>query len=156
MTQIKYQCYSGFCLCESVKFEFFVKNIRTIYRCYCRLCRRQSGSASNASLLILSKHFDWLQGQEFIQKFQKPTGFTSHFCQHCGSPVPNALSALPHIMWIPLGLVEENFSVERELAFCISSAASWSGVNNPKRDIEQFDQLPNWNELEEKFDLKSK
>jgi hypothetical protein len=44
----------GNCLCGAVEFEI-VGELRRLYQCHCSLCRKQSGSTSNSSLLIESE-----------------------------------------------------------------------------------------------------
>ena len=155
MTSKNHQTYTGACLYESVKFQFLNEKVSTIYRCYCSLCRKQSGTGSNAALLVRSQHFKWLHGLEYIAKFSKDTGFNSHFCKECGSPVPNALSNHADVMWIPLGLVAQDFSIERELSFCVNSQVTWakpmSGIS-----IQQYKELPVWQELSDLFNLEEK
>ena len=51
------QLFNGVCLCGAIKFKFSTSKIKTIYRCYCSLCRKQSGAASNTATLILSEQF---------------------------------------------------------------------------------------------------
>ena len=140
--------FTGSCLCEAVSFQFSVTNIKMMYCCYCSLCRKQSGAASNASTFVQAQSFQWQQGEPFIQTYIKDTGFTSCFCKQCGSPVPNALAINPKIMWIPLGLILEEFTPELELNFCTNSAVSWAKASEMR---VAFDELPDLVELENYF-----
>lgn len=142
--------FTGSCLCGAVSFQFAVTHIKMIYRCYCSLCRKQSGAASNAATFVQTQSFQWQQGEQWIQTYIKETGFTSCFCKQCGSPVPNALSSKPEIMWIPLGLVLEQFIPELELNFCMNSQASWAKAHET---LQVFDELPELIELEKYFDM---
>ncbi|MBH2002884.1 MAG: GFA family protein [Moraxellaceae bacterium] len=144
------QRFNGTCLCGEIKFQFHRSKIKTIYRCYCSLCRKQSGTASNTATLISSEQFDWQQGEQFIQTYLKVTGFTSSFCRQCGSPVPNALGSNTKIMWIPLGLIQQDFRPDVELNFCMNSKTSWAGENKVHTS---FDELPNGIQLQEYFEL---
>ncbi|MDH0564632.1 GFA family protein [Acinetobacter courvalinii] len=144
------QYFSGRCLCGAVQFELHLNRIKMIYRCYCSLCRKQSGAASNASTVVPTGAFRWQQGEQLIQTYVKETGFTSCFCRQCGSPVPNALGSKPEIMWIPLGLLQEQFTPELELNFCVNSKVSWAEAHEVLR---VFDELPDLNELENYFDM---
>lgn len=55
---------------------------------------------------------------------KKETGFTSSFCNRCGSPVPNKINGTNY-MWIPLGLLEQPFKPDLKLNFCIESKHDW-------------------------------
>jgi hypothetical protein len=144
------QQFNGACLCGEIKFHFHISKIKTIYRCYCRLCRKQSGAASNTATLISSDQFYWQQGEQFICTYIKATGFTSSFCRKCGSPIPNLLGTNPKVMWIPLGLIHEDFEPNKELNFCMTSKISWAGENKAHTS---FDELPTGRQLEEYFEL---
>lgn len=144
------QLFNGVCLCGAIKFKFSTSKIKTIYRCYCSLCRKQSGAASNTATLIWAEQFGWQQGLQFVRTYVKATGFTSSFCTECGSPVPNALGSNPKIMWIPLGLIEKDFVPEKELNFCMNSQANWS--KNHTVPFE-FDELPTGAEFQDYFEL---
>ncbi|ENX40407.1 GFA family protein [Acinetobacter sp. NIPH 2100] len=144
------QKYTGVCLCGAVHFEFHLTKIKMMYRCYCSLCRKQSGAASNASTFVQAELFQWQQGEQLIQTYVKDTGFTSSFCTKCGSPVPNALAINQKVMWIPLGLIQEDFIPELELNFCVNSKTSWAETH---QKLSEFDELPNMLDLENYFEI---
>jgi hypothetical protein len=144
------QNYTGACLCGAVVFQLNLKKIKMMYRCYCSLCRKQSGAASNASTFVQTESFKWQQGESFIQTYIKDTGFHSSFCKQCGSPVPNALGINPKVMWIPLGLIQEDCSPEFELNFCVNAKVSWAEKHHK---LSEFDELPNSSELANYFEV---
>jgi len=146
----KNQKYTGACLCGAVVFQLNLKKIKMMYRCYCSLCRKQSGAASNASTFVPTESFLWQQGESLIQTYIKDTGFNSSFCRQCGSPVPNALGINQKVMWIPLGLIQEDFSPELELNFCVNSKVSWAETH---QKLSEFDELPNMIELKNYFEI---
>lgn len=93
----------GKCNCGEVSFELH-DAVSAIYKCYCTLCQRQSGTASNAATIIKKYAFQWLSGVESISIWKKETGFNSHFCSTCGCPVPNPIG--DGFIWVPMGLLE--------------------------------------------------
>lgn len=112
--------YIGRCLCNNIQ---ITQNIYSIYHCHCSLCRKQSGTDSHTATTVNINHFKWLCGEAFIQKYQKESGFCSHFCQICGSPIPNQIRSSNDI-WIPLGLLEQDIKFSKRFNFCISAKAS--------------------------------
>lgn len=94
---------NGKCNCGSVSFEISGA-LPALYHCYCTLCQKQGGGASNAATIIYRENFQWKSGERKIEKWQKDTGFSSHFCIDCGSPVPNEFRS--KYVWIPFGLME--------------------------------------------------
>lgn len=128
----------GNCLCGLTRFELTVSVIKA-YQCHCSLCRKQSGTASNLGAIIPMENFIWLSNREHIKRWKKETGFTSDFCTHCGSPVPNELRGMPYY-WVPVGAMEDAVSVEIVAHLCVASKAEWDSISN---SIVQYDSLPN-------------
>jgi len=94
----------GQCNCGEVVFEI-QGSLPAMYKCYCTLCQKQSGTASNAATIVQQNDFQWVSGLDTVTKWKKESGFNSHFCSSCGSPVPNPIGT--DLMWIPLGLINE-------------------------------------------------
>lgn len=114
---------NGQCLCAEVQFEI-KGDLPNLYQCHCSLCRKATGSAANAATFVQQQNFRWLSGQDRITSFQKPTGYRSDFCSVCGSPVPNQLRDT-ELVWIPAGLLEEDFDAAVNIHLHLDSAASW-------------------------------
>jgi len=94
---------NGKCNCGKVSFEV-ASTLSSMYKCYCTLCQKQSGTASNAATIVAESDFKWLTGEDAVTVWKKESGFNSHFCSTCGSPVPNPIGK--GYVWIPLGLIE--------------------------------------------------
>lgn len=116
----------GHCLCGKVEFEINGERFK-LYQCHCTLCRRQSGSLSNAATIVPNEDFRWLRGAEFISSWKKDSGFRSDFCSTCGSPVPNPLGNLPYV-WVPAGLLEDSGGLKIVAHLCVASKASWDSA----------------------------
>ena len=112
----------GACLCEAVTFEISAP-LSDIYQCHCSKCRKVSGSASNSAMVIEKERFRWLSGEHDIKQFQQKSGFKSHFCHHCGSPVPNPTGT--NKMWIPMGLVDGRVPARISEQVYLDSKADW-------------------------------
>jgi len=115
----------GSCNCGNVSFEIS-GGITGLYQCHCKLCQRQSGSTSNTATIIQEANFGWLSGIDFISHWKKASGFTSHFCNNCGCPVPNKLRDTQYY-WVPMGLVED-FDIKVVSHLCCTSKASWDEI----------------------------
>ena len=126
----------GTCNCGAITFTL-EGELPGLYQCHCSLCRKQSGTASNAATIVATEKFKWLSGESSITKWQKDTGFSSHFCMTCGSPVPNPLMNAKY-MWIPVGLVDGVIS-KTVAHLCCSSKAPWDKFD---RSEKQFDNMP--------------
>jgi len=132
----------GSCLCGDVGFEIDAQSLGVI-QCHCRLCRKQGGSASNTATFVPRTKFSWLKGEKTIGTWQKPSGFRSDFCRHCGSPVPNPLGDTD-LIWIPVGLIDGEPNLDVVAHIFADSKASW----DPSAFAEQsFAQAPSFEEL---------
>lgn len=136
----------GTCICGSVSFEVS-GNTPALYHCFCTLCQKQGGAASNAASIVYLHNFRWVAGESKIQKWHKSTGFSSHFCSQCGSPVPNVFKS--RYVWIPFGLME-NVSPKVKANLWLGSKPDWASPAQLERnydsapeDIEEFVQYLN-------------
>ncbi|WOH35937.1 GFA family protein [Thalassotalea fonticola] len=123
----------GSCNCGNVTFSILGK-LPHLYQCHCTLCQKQGGSSSNSATIVAIENFKWLSGENSITKWQKDTGFSSHFCKCCGSPVPNPLRQ-SDFYWIPVGLME-NVNSKVVIDIYCGSKASWDTLPENTREDE--------------------
>jgi hypothetical protein len=126
----------GSCNCEKVNFEIS-NDVTGLYQCHCKLCQKQSGSTSNTACIVSASNFTWSSGENYITHWKKDSGFTSHFCNQCGSPVPNRLRD-SEFYWIPMGLVE-NIDIKITAHLCCSSKADWDLIQD---NAIKYDDMP--------------
>jgi hypothetical protein len=126
----------GSCLCESVTFEVDKERL-SLYQCHCSLCRKQSGTFSNAATIVSEQSYRITSGEDCISKWKKNTGFSSNFCARCGSPVPNRLQNTEYF-WIPAGLLEDVGEMRIESHLFIGSKASWEQASSNAKTHEEF------------------
>ncbi len=127
----------GKCLCGAVEFELS-GIMPDLYQCHCSLCRKVTGSAANAAFRIGADQFRWLRGEQRISKYVTDSGFKSHFCSSCGSPLPN-LTGNGSAYWIPVGLLEDSAELKLVAHLFVGSRASWDIV---AEGAEHFDEMP--------------
>ncbi len=113
----------GSCLCGDVAFEIDRSSVK-LYQCYCTLCRKQSGTYSNAATIVPDHAFRWVKGQAQVSSWVKDTGFRSDFCRQCGSPVPGPLRDTP-FTWIPAGLLDGDVDGEIISHIYVQDKATW-------------------------------
>lgn len=117
----------GSCLCGDIKFEINIDMLR-MYQCHCEQCRKQTGTASSCGSVVTQDQFSWTSGESSITKWEKDSGFTSHFCSKCGSSVPNKFRGEP-FYWIPVGLVNSN-KVQTVANIFTNEKVTWSHVDS--------------------------
>ncbi|WP_075186206.1 GFA family protein [Teredinibacter haidensis] len=129
---------NGKCLCGSIEFIIKKDDIK-LYQCHCSLCRKQSGTYSNAATIVPNKYFQFLKGTSFISSWEKNSGFRSDFCMNCGSPVPNPLRETEY-HWIPAGLLENEERLVVVSHIYTDSKASWDKPNPNAENHAGFPQ----------------
>ena len=80
---------TGSCLCGKVRYEIS-GNLGIFQYCHCSRCRKFTGSAHAANLLVAPEQFRWLAGEEHVGRFEPADAkhFATSFCKHCGSSLP--------------------------------------------------------------------
>lgn len=121
----------GKCLCGNVSFRLSIDRL-AIYQCFCTLCQKQSGTESNLATIVSDEKFKFLSGEEHIKSWVKDTGFTSEFCQFCGSPVPNRLRNNAYF-WVPVGLLDQN--IDGEVSSYIFTESKRNVIRNHCIDV---------------------
>ena len=133
----------GKCLCGEVSFEI-LEPLPNLYQCYCSLCRKVSGSASNSAMIVPRDCFRWISGRNNISTYSTSTGFRSDFCTSCGSPLPNDCHGGLRY-WIPVGLFDGEIQSKVCAQVYVDSKANW----NIKIDsAEQYSEMPEMSLIE--------
>lgn len=127
----------GKCLCGAVQFELS-GTVPNLYQCHCSLCRKVTGSSANAAFRIAAAQFEWRCDIGLIHQFESDSGFKSHFCSRCGSPVPN-LTRADQEYWVPVGLLEEDQELSLVAHLFLGSRAGWDLVADAG---EHFAEMP--------------
>lgn len=141
----------GRCLCGTVEFELRGE-IPNLYQCHCSLCRKVTGSSANAAFRIAAGQLQWLRGRDSIREYASETGFKSHFCTNCGSPVPN-LTREDRAYWVPVGLLEDSAKIALVAHLFVGSRAAWDEIAEVG---EQFDEMPSADDLDRLLERRKK
>ena len=116
---------TGSCLCGSVKFA--VTPPFAVFRyCYCSRCRKASGSAHGANLVIPRTQFEWLNGEGSIRRFDLPGAerFALWSCGTCGGRVPHHIRTREDML-VPAGLLDGDPQVRPQNSIFWDSKAPW-------------------------------
>ena len=125
----------GSCLCGGVRFEITGK-VSGIGQCHCSLCRKVSGTASNAALLTARRSLRWVAGEELVQVFTRPTGWRTTFCRVCGCPLPQ-LPPNGKLFWVPAGSLDDDPGTRVEQHIYVGSKAAWDEIAGDARRYEE-------------------
>ena len=125
----------GSCLCGGVQFEF-TRPAGPFELCHCSRCRKVSGSAYRAGLLIQGADFHLIEGKELIKTFEAPVTeapppYRQCFCGRCGCPVP--IQTHGGSWFVPAGLLDDDPKVKPDKHIYVELKAPWDTIT---------DQLP--------------
>jgi hypothetical protein len=116
----------GSCLCDGVRFEYG-RAVTQVGMCHCSQCRKVSGVASNAVIVVPATELHWLAGEDLVQEFAKPTGWGSTFCRRCGSPLPRKIPNA-EAYWVPAGLLDDDPGLGIGGHIWVGSKAPWDVI----------------------------
>jgi len=116
----------GSCLCGEVQFAY-TRAVTQVGMCHCSQCRKVSGTASNAVIVVPETDFEWISGESLRRVFTKPTGWKTTFCGNCGSPVPQTLRGAA-AYWVPAGLLDDDPDLSIGGHIFVGSKARWDEI----------------------------
>lgn len=115
----------GSCLCRKV--SYVIRGDLGIFQyCHCSRCRKFTGSAFAANLLVSPADFQWLTGESYVGRYT-PGGvrhFATGFCRVCGSSLP-WLAQSGKTVVVPAGTLDEDPQIRPIQNIYCASQAVW-------------------------------
>jgi len=96
--------------------------------CHCKRCQRRSGTAASAQARIAPGSLRVTSGDDLIQAYEPPDGFTKLFCSACGSALFSRSPTDPEVMSVRLGAFDDDPGVRPAYRQYLASAAAWEAV----------------------------
>jgi len=130
---------TGSCLCGKVSYRI-TGNMGVFQYCHCSRCRKFTGSAHAANLFVAPGDFSWLEGEEFVGRYEPEHTkyFATCFCRNCGSSLP-WLSKSGRVVIIPAGSLDRDPGIRpMQNIFCASRPAWYTQAS----DLTEFDEMP--------------
>ncbi len=129
----------GSCLCQGVTYCIELP-LKVFQYCHCSRCRKFSGSAYAANLVIPTAQFRWLSGEELVGRYEHPTAkyYATCFCQHCGSSLPWEVKGGGNVV-VPAGTLDEEFALKPQRNIFWDSRATWYEETN---GMDKFSEFP--------------
>jgi hypothetical protein len=115
----------GSCLCGAVAWEV-LPPFKFFKYCHCRRCRKRSGAAHAANLLVDAAQLAWTRGEESVRRFELPEAraYCTGFCAHCGSALP-WLTKNGRYAVIPAGGLDDAPDIQPDKNIYWDSRAPW-------------------------------
>jgi hypothetical protein len=115
----------GSCLCQAVTYQYHGPEYVFQY-CHCSRCRKFSGSAHTANIIVDPKQFEWLSGEDMLGRFEHPEAkhFATCFCKKCGSSLP-WMAKSGRALIIPAGTLDQDPGIRPTQNIFWQDRADW-------------------------------
>lgn len=133
---------TGQCLCGGIRFEYYGP-LGPIALCHCSQCRRAHGSAFSASAPVQKLKFRYTDGETLIREFESRPGKYRAFCSDCGSPLYSRVDAIPGILRLRVGVINEPLGKRPASHVFVGSKADWFEITD---DVSQYEKLERTND----------
>lgn len=133
------QSANGSCLCGKVSYEI-TGNLNIFQYCHCSRCRKFTGSAHAANIIIAPEHFRWTSGEDLVGRYEPEDTkhFATSFCKNCGSSLP-WLAKTKKGLIIPAGTLDTDPNIRPKQNIFWDSKADWyEEVSN----LVKYSELP--------------
>ncbi|WP_394835750.1 GFA family protein [Pendulispora rubella] len=123
----------GSCLCGAVAFEADGPAVDFVLD-HCSRCRKATGSAFFAELVVPLARFRWIQGESEVRVYEAPVretppGYQRAFCSQCGSPVPSSHST-HGVVSIPAGSLDDDPGARPMRHIFVEAKAPWFSIDD--------------------------
>ncbi|MBI1237979.1 MAG: aldehyde-activating protein [Alphaproteobacteria bacterium] len=97
----------GHCLCGKVSFELTAEPV-AVAVCYCTHCQRQSGALFSTNLIVPEANYVQKgETKRFTDKGDSGKAVWRDFCAECGSPIISTIEAMPGIVAVKAGTLND-------------------------------------------------
>lgn len=98
---------TGSCLRGAVGYAI-TPPLEDFVHCYCRRCRKATGTARASNVLVKPERFHWTRGEDFLRRYDLPEAksFATAVCTVCNSPVPHQTRS-GRLMIVPAGSLDD-------------------------------------------------
>jgi len=121
--------YTGSCLCEGVKFRIR-SELAPVQVCHCGQCRKAQGGPFATNMPVAVSALEFTAGKPLLKAYESSPGKSRFFCSNCGSPVYSARTALPGVVRIRAGLINEPLRVRPESHAYVQSKCNWWSIQD--------------------------
>lgn len=133
---------TGHCLCGEVRFRY-QGPLGPVALCHCSQCRRAHGSAFSASAPVQKIHLEFTGGEALIGEYESRPGKYRGFCTRCGSQLYSRLDAIPGVLRLRVGVINEPLDKAPASHVFVDSKADW---------FEITDSVPQYGKTERTHD----
>ena len=114
----------GSCLCQGVQFEIKGTLGRSSH-CHCSMCRKAHGAAFGSYALVKAEEFRVTTGAQLIARYRSSPDVERTFCSHCGSTLQFLRLSKPEILFVALGVLDDDPGIRVLHHIFVASKAPW-------------------------------
>ena len=123
---------TGGCLCGSIRYRVDCEPAATAV-CHCTNCQRQSGSAFSVNVMVPEAMLE-IEGNvaSFADTGDSGNAVERKFCSDCGSPIFSAIAAMPGVVALKAGTLDDHSTIKPRVQVFCDSSQSWcqlEGIN---------------------------
>src|SRR3954465_3614797 len=119
--------HKGSCLCGAIKYEIH-GDLGPAFYCHCSRCRKASGSAFAANVVVAAKDFVVVEGEALLGSFRSSASMQRTFCSKCGSPIMSRRDNHPQVR-VRLGTFDTPLAKGPGAHIFVASKAEWFEIN---------------------------
>src|SRR5450432_2736091 len=115
----------GGCLCGAVRYELKSDPVMTAV-CHCTHCQRQSGAVFSTNLMVPeAAYVQTGETRVYDDKGDSGKAVWRHFCPKCGSPIISKIEAMPGMVAVKAGTLDDMTGVKPAVEVYADHAAAW-------------------------------
>ena len=132
--------FSGGCVCGAVRYECAAEPM-AVAHCYCTDCQKTSGAQASTNLLVPKPAFKVVKGQSTSYDTKADSGGTvsRHFCGRCGSNLWSIPNAIPDLLVIKAGSLDDPSWLKPAMSIYCDSAQPWAVI---PEGLPHFPKMP--------------
>ena len=130
---------TGGCLCGKVRYSADAEPVFTGV-CHCRNCQKESGSAF-AIVIAIPQSALSVQGdlKTYQDKGDSGKAMLRRFCPNCGSTVMDEAEAMPGVVMVQVGTLDDPSWVQPASQIYCDSAQPWVQLSG---EMQRFAKMP--------------
>ncbi|MGI8974846.1 MAG: GFA family protein [Gaiella sp.] len=118
---------TGGCVCGGVRFEVSEAPVEASY-CHCGRCQKRTGTAASVQARLVPGSLRVTAGEELVDSFDPPDGFSKVFCSACGSALWSRNPVDPDVVAVRLGAFDDDPGVRPSYRQFVAYAAAWEPI----------------------------
>lgn len=123
------EVHTGSCLCGGVQFRI-EGGLAPIEICHCGQCRKAQGTPFATNIPLRRTALEIVAGADLLTEYESSPGKKRVFCRRCGSPLFSRRDALPEMIRLRAGCLNEPLAVRPVAHAHVASKCNWWTVDD--------------------------